>query len=143
MPVIGFNFDKLLVEKKNPPKQNIKIKNDINVKGVKQEEVAIGNKKESILRFDFEFSSEYQPNVADIKIGGHILYTDTAQELKKIFENWKKTKKLAPDLMLNLFNIILVKCNIKALSLSQDLNLPPHIRLPTINPKVNTRDYIG
>ena len=48
---------------------------------------------------------------------------------------WKKEKKIDQALSAILMNRILTKCDIKALALLQDLNLPPSIPLPIIAKK--------
>jgi hypothetical protein len=62
-------------------------------------------------------------------------------------DTWTKTKKLDKELMTLITNFILIKCNIKALELSQQVNLPPHIRLPLVELSSPTKgekgDYIG
>ena len=54
---------------------------------------------------------------------------------KLILDGWKKDKQLPKDLAPKILNTILAKCNIKALNLTQEVNLPPHIRLPILKPK--------
>ena len=143
MPVIGFNFDKIVIEKKNPIKQNVKVKNNMSIKNITEDEVSLSDKTEKILKFLFEFTSEYQPDIGEIKLNGNVLFIDKPEEIKKITSSWKKDKKIPTNLMQQILNTILIKCNIKALALSQELNLPPHIRLPTVNPKVDVNNYIG
>src|SRR3989344_690947 len=137
MPIIGFNLDKILVERKKNIGGSIKVKNDVNIKSINEQEVSIGSKKEKVLKFNFEFSSEYQPDIANISINGHILFIDDTNRQKKILESWKKDKNILPEVVELIINTALIRCNIKALSLSQDLNLPPNIRLPSIRRKVD------
>ena len=143
MPVVGFNFDKLSIERLNPIKEGISVKNDLSIKNIEKEEVTIGTKKDTALKFSFEFLSSYEPKIAKIIINGHVLYMDNEKELKKLLDDWKKKKEIDKKIASQIINTALIKSNIKALHLSQDMNLPPHIRLPTINPQADTKDYIG
>jgi len=143
MPIVGFNYDKISIERKNQIKQNISVKNDMKIEDIKQVKIPIAKKEEEVLQFNFRYSTEYRPNIAHIEIKGHILFLDKLEETKKIMNEWKKTKKLPANIMGQIINTILIKCGIKALSLSQDLNLPPHIRIPTLAPKVKKEDYIA
>ena len=143
MSVVGFNFDKMLIERTNPIKGNLSVKNDMVIKEVREEEVFIGSKKEKALKFIFEFSSKYEPDVAQIILIGHVLYMADSKETKDIMNKWKKEKDMPQKVAAQVLNTALIKSNIKALHLSQDMNLPPHIRLPTISPKSSARDYIG
>jgi hypothetical protein len=143
MPIVGFNFDKLSVERLNPIKGNVSVKNDLSIKNIEKEEVMIGSKKDTAIKFSFEFSSIYEPKIANIFVKGHILYMDNEKELKKILDDWKKKKDIDKKIASQVINTALIKSNIKVLHLSQDMNLPPHIRLPTINPQSTPKDYIG
>ncbi len=144
MSIVGFNFDKILVERFNNVEGQIKVKRDLSIKDIKKQEFSLGSKKkEELLKFDFEFSVNYEPKVGSIVINGHILFLEDSSELKKILDTWKKSKELAPQLTALLLNTALMRCNIKALSLIQDVGLPPHLQLPTISPKSRASDYIG
>ncbi|MBI4448133.1 hypothetical protein HY643_04075 [Candidatus Woesearchaeota archaeon] len=140
MPVIGFNLDKISGERKSPLKKDINIKTDMHIKDIKKEDINLGAKTSEVARFEFEFSIVYEPKYADILIGGHILYAESDEKIKEILANWKKSKKIDEGLKLSLLNAILIKCNIKALLISQELGLPPPIRMPKLSsqPVANT-----
>jgi len=57
---------------------------------------------------------------------------------KEVLKGWKD-KETTDDFRIFLFNIILRKSNIKALQLEDELALPPHIPLPSLN-KENMRE---
>ena len=59
---------------------------------------------------------------------------DEPKKIEDILKTWKKDKSLHKDITQLIINAVLSRCNIKALELSQDVNLPPHIRLPLIKP---------
>lgn len=143
MPIVGFNIDKLNVEKKKPIEGEVRIKNDMAIKEVVEDKIELSNKKEAVLRFVFEFSTEYQEGIGDIKIGGHLLYLDKKEKIKEILDRWNEKKEMETNLLTRIVNTILVRCNIKALGLSQEMNLPPNIKIPTVSPKNNVNDYIG
>ncbi|MEK6835387.1 MAG: hypothetical protein AABX61_03935 [Nanoarchaeota archaeon] len=146
MPFIGFNFDRIFAERNiDEIKENLSVKHNMNIKDLTEEEINL-EKKQEVLKFKFEFLLKYDPNVAEIKIDGHLLFLESPKKMKEIVQNWKKDKKLPPEITQSLFNTILTKSNIKALQLSQDLNLPPHIPMPRLTrqqPKKNVNEYIG
>ncbi|MEK6907107.1 MAG: hypothetical protein AABW45_01125 [Nanoarchaeota archaeon] len=145
MPFIGFNFDKIIAErKKDQLKGDLKVEHNLNIKDLVEDEVNL-DKTQNVLKFKFEFTLNYEPGYASVKIEGHLLYLESPKKIKEIMQVWKKDKKIQPDIMQGLFNTILTKSNIKALELSQDLNLPPHIPMPKLTrqqPK-NVKEYIG
>jgi hypothetical protein len=135
MPIIGFNFDKLYVEKMKPIEPPLNINTNVAIKDVTEEKTALSGKDDKVLRFNFEFGLEYDPKLADLKIAGHIHYLEKKKEADKLVADWKKSKKLEGDTGKAIINTILLKCNIKALQISQDVNLPPHLRLPIVQAK--------
>ncbi|MEM4245263.1 MAG: hypothetical protein QW404_03325 [Candidatus Nanoarchaeia archaeon] len=144
MPIVGFSFDKIFAEKSKPIEGQVSVKRDLAIKSIKKEEVELGPKRtEDLLRCDFEFSVKYEPSVGIVTIDGHILYREEAPDLKKILDNWKKNKSLPAGLTTLLLNAVLIRCNIRALSLTQEVGLPPHLQLPTVSPKSKASDYIG
>ena len=139
MPFIGFNFDKIEATKlKEELKGSINVKHTLNIVDVKQHEVSV-DKKQEVLRFEFEFKLNYEPGIGSINISGNMLYLEEPKKMKEILQNWKKDKKLPNEIMQGLFNTILAKANIKALSLAQDINLPPHLPLPKLE-QTNKKD---
>jgi len=143
MPIVGFNYDKITVEKINPIKGSVQVKNSMAIKNVEEHEILVGKKKDPVLKISFEFSSSYEPKIGLIDLKGHVLFVDEPEEIKKIIDGWKKKKTLKQELMSYLLNTIMMRCNVKVLMLSSEVNLPPHIRLPTISPKSDASQYIG
>lgn len=131
MAVLAFNITRIDAHKKKDFSNKLDISSDLKITKVSEERVVL-DKAQAALRFDFNFSVKYIPEVADINLGGYILYMEGEQKAKEILDKWNKTKTLEPDLMEKLFNSILMRCNIKTLLLTQELNLPPHIRLPMV-----------
>ena len=50
-------------------------------------------------------------------------------------KGWKKNKAIPKEAMTAVINTALTKCNIQALILSQQVNLPPPIPLPKVGAK--------
>ncbi|MFH0752841.1 MAG: hypothetical protein V1914_04585 [archaeon] len=148
MPIIGFAFDKILVENKITEKgENAqKVETHIVVSDIKEEKAGI-NTKDALLRLDFLFELVYDPKVADMLLGGHVDYVGPEKEVKKMLADWKKDKRnLDFESVRTILNLVLIKCNIKALELSQQVNLPPHLAMPLMGKqeaKKGAEQYIG
>jgi len=142
MPIIGFNFDKINIEKLKKVEGKVSIKHNIGIKDVNEEKLLIG-KSEEVLNFSFEYEVQYEPKIGNLLLKGTIIYLDEPKRIKEIMKNWKKNKKLPQELMSQLINTIMFRCNIRSLSLSQEVNLPPHIPLPKVSPSKRPEDYIG
>ncbi|MCX6748335.1 MAG: hypothetical protein NT076_01900 [Candidatus Pacearchaeota archaeon] len=142
MQVIGFNFEKISAERKQSkkPVANIEVNSNINIKSITQEEIDLAKEKHA-LKFDFEFSINYKPDLADILFNGFILLLVEKDESKEILKKWK-TKKIDDKIRIPVFNTILTKCNLKALQLEEELSLPTHVPLPKIQQSQN-KPYAG
>jgi len=148
MPIIGFNIDKILVENKTFEKGEKvnKVETHIVINDVRPEKTAV-SVKEGVIRLDFLFELAYEPRIADMLIAGHVTYVDSEKEIKQILADWKKDRgSINLESIRSILNMVLIKCNIKALSLSQEVNLPPHLPLPLMfkqQPKNDAEKYIG
>ena len=141
--IVGFGFTKLSVEKKEKAKGMIDINNNVKIKDVTQDNFSLGKDKQNVLKFVFEFTSKYEPSVATILFEGELLYMQDPKKNKEILNSWKKDKKLPKEIMAGMLNTILTKCNIQALILSQQVNLPPPIPMPKVQVAVPDKNYIG
>jgi len=142
MPVIGIALRTIDAKKFDEVVGAIKVNSNTNLKDVKEQDLPALNKKG--LSVEFEFKTQYMSNknkpVAEIIIGGNVLFIDPQQE--KILKDWKKDKKLPDDVNLQVINTILRRSTIKALALSEDLQLPPPVALPFARKEEKSR-YIG
>ena len=132
MTIVGFNFTKLEAEKKEGVKGKINISNNVSINKVGEKSLSITDEKQKVLAFTFEFTSKYDPDLGSIKITGDVLNMDSPAKAKEILDGWKKDKRLPKEIMTDVLNTILNKCNIQALILSEQVNLPPPIPLPKV-----------
>ena len=146
MQIIGFNIEKIEAEKNSQNNiKDLKVKYNANIKSITLEEINIG-KKQEILKVNFEFKVEYDPDIGKIFFAGHILIMEDPKKARSIAENWNKEKDTYSDFSLQMVNIILLRANIKALIIANEVNLPPHIPLPRVmqqSKKVDPNNYIG
>src|SRR3989344_7386988 len=132
MAIVGFNFTKISAERKIAPKGKIGIKNNVSVQEVEKTDLFLGSMKQNGLKIIFEYRSIYEPKIGEILLEGEILDLEDEKIIDDILKGWKKNKKLPDGLMTLIVNSILGKCNIQALIMSKELNLPPPIPLPKV-----------
>ena len=132
MAIVGFNFSRISAEKKGVVKGKITINNNIAIKEVEKKDLSLGTTKQDGVKFIFEFTSKYEPKFAEITLGGDVLFLAGAEEVKKILDSWKKDKKVPKEVMAQVMNAALTKCNVQALIISRDVNLPPPIPMPSV-----------
>ncbi len=132
MTILGFNFKEINVTRKEGVKGKINIKNNVVITDVKEHDLSLGDKNQSALRFTFEFSSVYDPDMGKIVLGGDLMFMESSTKTKQILDEWNKSKKIDKEIMAALLNTVLTKCNIEALVLSQKVSLPPPIPMPSV-----------
>jgi len=136
MRVIGFNFIKLKGEKKKNSFKDLKISTHIDVLELKTIKADLLKTKEDILNAVFTYKVDYEPGIALIELEGNAVITLDPKEVKDILKQWKK-KKLPEEFKIFLFNLILKKSTLRSLQLEEELNLPPHMPLPSFKKQNN------
>ena len=95
MPIVGFNFDKTLAERKGKVQKGMRAAHNITINSIDKEDILLGkDNKKAGLKFSFEYEVKYEPKIGEILIKGHILYTDEDKKIKEILGDWKKSKKI-------------------------------------------------
>jgi len=135
MRIIGFDLNKINIERTGNVKGEIKINNNVAIKEIDKIAVPIKRENQEGLRFGFEFTSNYEPKLGHILINGNVVIVEDKKKAEDILKQWKKDKKAESEVMGSVLNTVLEKCNIEALILSRDVNLPPSIPLPKVKPK--------
>lgn len=142
MNIIGFSYDKIYAERKEPIAQQHHISNNIEFIDVKEQPVAL-MKDAKPFKVSYKLSIEYISGTpedkkthkqAEIIFQGSMLIAASAQESQEVLKFWKN-KQLPEGFRIQLFNIILSKCAIKALQLQEDLGIPHYPKLPRLAPQ--------
>ncbi|MGB9749170.1 MAG: hypothetical protein ACP5OZ_00915 [Candidatus Woesearchaeota archaeon] len=137
------NFTKICAEKKSVKIQKLNINNNIKILSVEEAEIEVkpGN---SALKIGFEFESNYEPEIANLKITGEAIDIEDKKNAKTILNDWSKNKRIPETFLTDIMNVILSKCNVEAILLSKELNLPPPLPMPKVGVKKNQENnYIG
>ena len=133
MAIVGVDFSKILVEKKDKAKGKININNNVAMKNVTKNDLTLGGTKQSGVKFEFEYKSSYGEDFAQILLGGSVLYLADEKMVADIVASWEKDKKLKKEIAEPILNAILSKCNIQSIILSNTVNLPPPMPMPTVD----------
>jgi len=127
--LLGFQFDKILVEK--DPEFKGKISNpssDINIKSVEKHNISLI--KEDSIKITFSFTLKFG-DLGKLEMFGNLVILLDEDSKKKVLEDWK-TKKMPEDIRLTILNLILQRSSLKALHLEEEVGLPLHIQLPKL-----------
>jgi hypothetical protein len=131
MRLIGFTYTKISIEKNSNNFKDLKIETSMNIPSIEEAKTDIFAQKDSLLNIKFENEIVYKPNIAKISFEGNLLIAVDPKQSKEILKKWKD-KKIDQDVRLAILNVILRKTNIKAIQLEEEMNLPHHFRLPSI-----------
>ncbi|MDP2749450.1 MAG: hypothetical protein Q8O89_01300 [Nanoarchaeota archaeon] len=134
MSIVGFNFTNIVVDRKGPVQGTIDISNNVIITNIEKADLSLGETKQDGIKFKYKFTSKYSPEVGEMVFIGEVLYIEDKDKVKGILHDWEKDKKIPNEIMTNVLNTVLEKCNIQALILARDVNLPAPIQLPKINP---------
>lgn len=132
MRIIGFGIKKLLAEKNDVKNPQMTLNQNINIKDVSKDKLEVTN--EDLININFVFEVAYSDKFGKVEIEGNVVILPDKDELKD-FLKFQKEKSIPEQFRAPLFNFILSKCNIKALSLEDELNLPYHVQMPKIGLK--------
>jgi hypothetical protein len=132
MALLGFHFNRIIAEKTGAASGKIKVNNNIVITKVQEAKLNMGDTKQSAVEFTFQFMAKYMPDMGSITLDGAVVYTAPQEKVKEILTKWGKEKKLTPDVLEDVYNHVLAKCNVEALVLGRDMQLPPHIQLPKV-----------
>lgn len=139
MGVVGFSIKSVnaYMEEGVEIKEGINVNSVPTVTGIKKRDVSIPGMKD-ILSVDFEFVTRYTPKLGEITIKGEVVYQ--AEDAKKMLDSWKN-KKLDSKIAAEILNTIFKKCLTKAVSIADDLRLPPPLTFPMVKvEKAASRD---
>lgn len=139
MRIIGFNYTKINAEKIKQIENEVKINTGINIVGIEQIKPSGLNSKDEFVSVDFEFTLNYEPDLAQIKLLGQLLLSSDSKKIKEVLKMWKD-KKMPEDFKLLVFNHILRKSNLRCLQLEEELHLPIHIKMPRLGSKDNSKE---
>lgn len=132
MKIAGLNFTKINAEKMSFEEiKDIKIDTNIDILDVKSAKTDIFKTKDEFLIINFIFIVDYIPKYAKVELEGQLIVTVDSKQTKEILKQWKD-KKLPEEFRFPIFNFILRKSNLKALYIEENLNLPPHVPLPSL-----------
>ena len=132
MRLVGFNFTKVSIEKFKDAAENLKFSTKIDISSIESLKSDLIKIKDEPLKIDFVYSILYEPEFAKIELAGTMVLSVEPKIAREILRGWKD-KEMSEEFRIFMFNIILRKSNIKALSLEDELNLPPHIPLPLLS----------
>lgn len=126
--LLGFNFTKVSVEKNLDFKGNLEINQTINLDNIEKFKSDIA--KDESLKVSFSYGVNYK-ELGNVSIKGIMFLMFDTKTTKEILKSWEN-KKLADNVNMILYNIIIQKSSVKALELEETVGLPYHMSMPVL-----------
>lgn len=131
MTIIKVNVHKVHASRNMEAKGGqIKINNNVAIKNV--EELAFQVEGKKGLKFTFNFTCKYEPELGSIEVEGQVLFVEAEDKVAEVLASWEKDKKIPMDIMEQIVNAALHKGNIQAIKISEDVSLPSPLPLPKV-----------
>lgn len=128
MRLVGSRFTKINAERNPNFNGKLEIKTNIKIQNLEK----IKESKETI-KIEYIFNIDYA-DLGEITIEGILFLALDAKKTKELIKLQKEKKFNTPE-FITITNTIIQKASIKAFELEEELGLPIHIKLPTVNPK--------
>ena len=126
MKLIGSNFTKINAERNPNFDGKLEVKTDIKIKDLDR----VKESKEAI-KIEYTFNIDYS-DLGKISIEGILFLSSDAKKIKELIKLQKEKNFNTPE-YIAITNLIIQKSSIKAFELEEELGLPIHIKLPTVN----------
>lgn len=137
MKLIGFNLNKINIEKLKDSMEDLKINTNINLSEIKPVKADFFKSKEELIGVTFVYTLNYEPDLAKIEFKGNLVLAIDSKLNKEVLKQWED-KKIPEDFRITIFNLILRKTSVRALQLEEEMNLPLHLALPSIKKQEKT-----
>ena len=83
----------------------------------------------------YGFTTKYGEDLAQVEVKGEVLYVAPKEEGEAILKEWKESKRLPEKNVLEVGNYCLMRAQMKAIELANDLNLQSPVQLPKFEAK--------
>lgn len=92
--------------------------------------------KKDAVKFAYSFECKYSPSIGEMTFEGNVLWRgESGEDVASVVEKWDKEKRIDEHISLEIMNTILRRCLSKAITIADELRLPPPLQFPMVVPK--------
>jgi hypothetical protein len=128
LKLINSKFTKINAEKNSDFNGKLKLNTNISIISLKEIKENI-----NIIKISYIFEINYN-ELGKISINGDLFLSGDSKIIKNILKMQKDKEYNTPEYII-ITNLIIQKASIKAFELEEELNLPIHIKLPSLSIK--------
>ncbi len=131
MSVIGFQVTKLHVER-SEYSGNLQVMHNVNITGVKKQDLHFPSPQNDSLKFEFAFTQKYEPKAGSILIEGFIVLLLQSEQAKQVLEMWKKDEKINKDILVQVLQTAYSRSLTQSILLAKEVGLPCPVPFPKL-----------
>jgi len=131
MSVVGIKINKIEGSKNDNAKIDgpVRIGSAPRILSVTENQMNSGTGKVNVLEFSFEYYTNYDPALGNIRVNGAILYQATEDVRKNIMSSWKASNNLPKDVSAEVLTQMTQRSMLITMTLARELGLPSPLPL--------------
>jgi hypothetical protein len=134
MPIIRHEMYKLHCEIKERLPIKMNVKNNIGITGLTKD-TGIKTPDATTYVIDYQFNTDYAEGKGMIEIKGKVYYMADSETAKELDATWEDKKMLSEKVMFEVGNFGLMKSQMQAVLLANEMGLQSPVRMPLMEPK--------
>ena len=135
MPIIRHEMYKLHCEIKERLPTKMNVKNNISITDCKKDDTIKAGDSASTFVIDYTFTTDYAEGKGLIETKGKIFYLADSETAKELETMWEEKKMLTERVMLEAGNFGLLKSQMQAVLLANEMGIQSPVRMPLMEPK--------
>ena len=126
MPVLGIRMNKIeaIRNEEITPEGPVRIAPSQKIAGIKENQINGISGKVKVVEIDFEFNTNYDPAVGEIKLSGTVIYQGTENVRKEIIKTWKDSKKISKSVEREIVTSLTSRAFLVAINCAREIGIP-------------------
>ncbi len=131
MKLLGSKYIKIFAQINPDFSGKLNMNQNINIKKIEKYKPDLS--KQDSLRIEYIYTIDYK-ELGKIEIEGILFIGGDSKIQKDLLKSWNEKDHNTPE-QIAVMNLIIQKASIKAVEIEEELSLPIHFKLPSLQPK--------